>query len=489
MTRSLAVVCLASLVVFFAAPRLRADDDHEAPPANCVDPIRAELRGYDLRPHGTLRLLGELTACLAQPAQDARADEARFVRAAVASDLSFVATFSQNTLLRDRLAQALGVGPEGLHAFVASELEAVARGVYADAARAALSALDARVERLDALVGQHGVRADALRVRLAARAASTPNVGGVLAAAASDPCSDADVRCPEPFSHTDTAGRRALSFMQELSAALARLEEAERLGDPLAGALSDATMLDAAKLRALVVRLPPALPNSRALALEDAPGPWPVPSVIVLAGERELRLTHAPAARLSPTGVELVVDRAPTLPQSAALAAIGELEPSARPFDALVSALAAHDPGETRSVGVWLHESLSAQVLSRVALSLRRADVRDTCLLVSSSAGTQRLPLRVNVVDPKTPAPSVALYLRVRLGGYSLRAEQGFVDIPRVQDGNGFHFDLDALRSAVGGSAPASAAISFMPEVASGHLIAAALRVRPADRPLELVVQ
>ncbi|HKP55773.1 MAG TPA: hypothetical protein VJV78_03605, partial [Polyangiales bacterium] len=98
-----------ALLCWSARASAQAPSVKESPLAK----VRAQLTHYDLKPQGTLALLPKLQSH-ARSASGSEAAEAAFLRAAAASDLLFLADYTQNAELRAGLASHFGVAPAGL---------------------------------------------------------------------------------------------------------------------------------------------------------------------------------------------------------------------------------------------------------------------------------------------------------------------------------------------------------------------------------------
>jgi hypothetical protein len=112
-------------------------------------------------------------------------------------------------------------------------------------------------------------------------------------------------------------------------------------------------------------------------------------------------------------------------------------------------------------------------------------------VLATSTKEGALLRAQVRIVIPTVDSvsDSVDLKLRVRLGGYSLDVGHGVTDIPRIRDESGLRFDLTALRARAMARAPRSAAVSFMPDVATEQVLLALLQIAPSKSPIDLVIQ
>jgi hypothetical protein len=474
--------------------------------------VRLRLTRYDLSPPGTLALLAPLAAIARATLGSPEATEAGFLHAAVASDMLFIAEFTGDHALRLRLAEQLSVAPESLQAQIQRELEACRSGVYREPAELALAGLnpqpsaagapasDGRVARPASAIPD--VRRDARLVREAAEYVRTDRAFGArFAAAGVDPCTGA-AKCAAPHASLAPAGRRALSFMRELSAAATRLGRAS-FEDPLAEALRPALEQPLATLRAASLRLPPALPSDQQLRLPSGADLWPAPDLLVWVHAAEIRYAHLPRARIGADGEPVFLPEAGAIyPDSRALPAPADAQPPTRGISELVSALkselaaaasaagSAGTPLAPPSAALLADADVPAQQVARALVSLRSAGVGLTLLAARTSDGALLgVPLRVVLPSVDGPLAQSDLKLRVRLGGYSLDVGRGVVDIPRVRDESGLRFDLPSLRSAVATRAPRSAAVSFMTDVPTEQVLLALFYVTPSREPVDLVIQ
>jgi hypothetical protein len=453
--------------------------------------VRAQLTHYDLAPHGTLALL-PLLLDHARTASGPEAAEAAFLRAAAANDLSFLADYTQNAALRDALASHFGVAAADLGQAIAAALQASARGVYREPARAALEALQRKAAAGEPPTLPTDVQHDAAFLRAAAALAGDPAVAARFAALATDPCAGQST-CAAPYADFDADGRRALAYVQQLSAAALRLSQARSSGDPLAEAVASTVDRDFATLRGIVVHLTPRLTNDLRLQLPTSAGVLPSPDLLVLIGARELRYARLPRVRAGTDGkFELLAESDATYPQLKSLPQPAiDKSPVTRAIEPFVDAMrAARGDDANLHVALVADSDVPVQLVARTLVSMRKAGVPQLMLAVRTKDGSLfGVPLRVVLPALDSAGATPDLKLRVRLGGYSLDVGHGTIDIPRVRDASGFHFDLAALHSAAKARAPRSAAVSFMSEVATEQVLMAMFHVTPARAPVDVVIQ
>lgn len=453
---------------------------------------RLSLESYDVElALNTIRELGLLI-----PVADNDADrrEAAFLRSVAAADLYLIAAQRNDADLRASVAQALGCLPENAIASLQQELTAMARGVYAstakDAAKAmALLAKGASITLAD-LNGWSGLRRDLFMlslVRQSLDAGHDPLT--TLEALGEDPCADTKVHCRDPFVLFDAAGRKAVAALTEISAIIQRLERTADAGDPLSRALQPDVARHADALAGMTLRPAPSIDPQWQVAEANAAAVTAGPDLVVLVGTSEARYGFVPRVRLtSEYAVEVFAAGSPMLSTPAHVAFPTSFAPSIRPISELTASL--QDAlGDQQNVAVALGAApdAPAHLIWRVLLSIRGAGAHPGWLLARSTDGvTQAIAMEtINASDEPKPAN---VYLRVRLGGYTVKIGQQESDIPRVKVDEGWRFDLPALDTALAGRAVRSAEVSFMGDLAAQHLVEAAFRVVPENAALRLVI-
>ncbi|HKU40567.1 MAG TPA: hypothetical protein VJR89_20545 [Polyangiales bacterium] len=478
---SLTLVCLA----------VRANAQTPSVKQSSLAGVRKQLTHYDLSPQGTLALLPQL-AQQARAGAGSEAAEAAFLHAAAATDLLFLADYAADETLRAGLASHFGVPAEGLPQAISAELAANAHGVYREPALAMLASLQRTAAPGEAPSAPSDVRRDAAFLHAAAALAADPLAGARFAELGSDICAG-QKSCPQLYAALADDGRRVLGYFQQLSAAAQRLEKARGKGDPLAEAVAAGVDRDFATLRGIALRLPAKLHDDLKLQLPGSSGTWPAPDLLVLVSSRELRYARLPRARPGTDGkVEFLAEPAAVYP---ALAVVPQPASDAalptRAIDAVVEAMRAARAEETNlRVALVADSDVSAQLVARALVSLRKAGMPQLVLAARTKDGSLLgVPLRVVLPTIDQPGSTPDLKLRVRLGGYSLDVGHGTVDIPRVRDESGYHFDLAALQNAAKARAPKTAAVSFMPEVATEQVLKAMFHVTPERAPVDLVIQ
>ncbi|MDQ3034392.1 MAG: hypothetical protein M3Y87_18435, partial [Myxococcota bacterium] len=169
--------------------------------------LRAALTTYDLEGDATFAALEDLGRVADATGEGAR--EARALRALAAADLLVVSRSDErHAALEDRVAAVYGVSALELHAHLLGELESVRGGVYRRVVEDALQAL-ALIDEVDVPIAidwahHTGARRDVLFLRAAA-------TGALQAGAVLDPCADASVACPAPWSGWDAPTRARIT--------------------------------------------------------------------------------------------------------------------------------------------------------------------------------------------------------------------------------------------------------------------------------------
>jgi hypothetical protein len=480
----------AALVL--VAPVAHANEQTPTVKESPLARVRSQLTHYDLAPQGTLALLPQLAEFTRTLRGTGEAAEAAFLRAAAANDLLFLADFLGNEALRTGLATEFGVPPDGLAPAIARELSACAQGVYREPAQVALSALQHFEPAEQLPVGPSDLRRDGRFLHAAAIFVKDEAAGARFAALAPDPCAGQPT-CAAPYADFDSEGRRALAYMQQVSAAAVRLERARGLGDPLFEALAAAVDRDIASLRALPIRLPPHMPGDPRVLMAPGSTQWPAPHVVVFVGATELRYSRLPRVQIGASGdVERVADPAPVFPETAAIPhSLTDSSPPTRSIDELVTAIKAVRGEEVAFRALLVAETGMASALpARALVSLRKAGAQQLSFAACTKDGTLLgAPIRVVIATSESSGETPDLKLRVRLGGYSIDVGHGVTDIPRVRDDAGLHFDVTTLHAQAAARSPRSAAISFMPDVAAEQVLLAMLQVVPSRAPIDLVIQ
>lgn len=483
------LVLWAGLLGF--APAALANEQTPSVKDSPLARVREQLTHYDLEPQGTLALLPRL-AEFTRTMKGPDAAEAAFLRVAAASDLLFLADFLHHDALRAGLATEFGVAPDAINLALQREVQACAQGLYREPALGVLAALQRSEPVAQPPRGPSDLRRDAQFLRAAAELATDAAVGGRWAAQTVDPCA-AQPECASPYAELDPDGRRAFAYMRELSAAAARLERGRGVGDPLLETLWPSVEQDIAKLRAIALRLPLRVPGDLRLVTPEGIPAWPPPHLVVFVQDIELRYAHVPEWRI---GVAGNVDRLPAPePAFPATAAIPHKLPDTffptRTIEDFVTAMRTAR-GETPdfSAALVVETGVTALLPARALVSMRKAGIANLLFAARTKDGLLLgVPVHIVIPTAETPGPDADLKMRVRLGGYSLDVGHGTEDIPRVRDESGWQFDVPALRAKAVARKPRSAAVSFMPDVATEHVLIGLWNVTLQQTPVDLLIQ
>lgn len=448
-----------------------------------LHPIREALARYDLEGDRTLGSLRELGRALTLASSEDARREARFLRAAVATDLLIAVTMDPaHAGLERRVSEALGVAPEGLVEHLRAELGAVRSGVYRRVADDALSTLELREtlahgEAVSIEWSRHrGPRRDLLLLRAAA--------AGVVPRMAADPC--AARGCPAPYAELDPVSRRELAALVEVSSALARVQEAARGGDPLAQSLVAHTRPAAARVAETVVVAAPRVPESLPIQPAAAGGEALRLTLLIAIGPEEVRIARAPtygAREGRPVARETGDD---VLPGSVSVPLPTELRPVIIPIDAVVEALRAFEPAPGAAIAIAASPDVPAHVVARVVASAQRAERAPTAFVRRAPDGTLR-GIPIALADSSEVGVAGDLCVRVRLGGYGVARGRGReTTIPRVLGENGRRFDVDGLATSVGRIPHRRVALDAMATVRAEDFFDVAFRLARPDAPILL---
>jgi hypothetical protein len=450
--------------------------------------LRASLSHYDLSPDGTLRSIRQLAEFSREHPASNGSDEADFLRAAVASDLLFIADFTKDAELHAKLASAFGTANDGLQRGVAELLAQSARGVYKPSADAALAALSGKPNR--EVPGVHNVRWDAALLQRAVAREPGAALGDAFAALGQDPCENAE-HCPATYLGLALRGRRALSFMYEVAAALQRLDEATRLGDPLAEALSQPLTAARETLATLQLRLAAKLPSDTSLVQTPQGDPEPVPALVLIVDQNEVRYARTRLVRFGVDHkVESIAEPGPLLPQTEHALGARELNAGDHILDARVqSILALTGSKAAPSAAVAAISGVPALLVGRLLAALSHAGVARPLLMGRAEDDSMLgVPVHVFVADADGQGPRTDVKVRVRLSGYSLQHGGTFLNLPKLKTEHGYHFDGEGLRAALANGMGGSAAVSYITDVAAENVLLAVSRVQSGRAPVELIV-
>lgn len=436
----------------------------------------------------TLRMLTELSA-FAQTADPAQRREARFLRAAAATDLLVLARVRDDARLQPALEAALDVPAGSAYRYLDLELADCAQArVYAGPAahmRAAL-ALASEPEpakHLDRYRDISGSERDLLFLHAVSKLASDAHAVEALAAYG-EPLAEG-TPAAQAF---DAVGGKSVATLLEAGQALKRLELAAKHGDPLAVSAIVERSVFSVTLPGIVI---PASPKPLE-GVRWAQGQG-TPELLLFAGGQGVRYAFAPSAQLDREGTLKLVGRGePSLPNTAELRYPARAPGYVHPIAALsewLSQVLAQQPD--CKVAVVVESDAPALALGNVVASLKKAGGNEVTLIGPDPQG-QVVAQTVGVEERGQTDPLIAgreLNLRVRLGGYSIKLPNGTdQDIPRVRDSSGWHFDTAALSAQLGRRRFDSSRISFVPGVPGDQVMAALYQVAPNSRSLSLLL-
>jgi hypothetical protein len=450
--------------------------------------MRRALSHYDVSPCATAAQLTLLSQFAEEHNDEPEAEEARFLRAAVASDLAFIAQLKGNADLTAAVAQNFGGDASQLDARIGQALQEAARGIYKEPALLAVTALRDSGEQPGAAPG---TRSDALLVRRAIAEAklSQPR----FAALGEDPCAPQAEQCSPELASLDSESRKSLWFLTKVLEAEKRLEKAAKLGDQLAEAVVPILREARRELPQVAIQF---LPDPQALAL-----PWPGQSRVAPATEMhallfvsstELSFTRLQQARI---GAETTSIEHPdnAFPKRAKLAdvPVPHKATSVKPVSEWVNALVKlKGEAPSWSVGIVPASGTPAHLLARVLVSLAEAGAEVTQLLARTQLG-QLTSVPVHVLFPglrnaKTPAD---LSLRVRMGGYVIRAGDSETELKRITAGGTARYDISGLARALGRRRFQTASLSFVPDVTADDLFDVLAQLPPSQQPVQVLLR
>jgi hypothetical protein len=489
-----------ALCALVCGGRATAQSAEEPAESVTLQGARSALARYGLDPKGTttlsvIRALSQL--CKEPKLSPDEQREARFLRAAAATDLLILSRVRDERALQPELETALGLPAGSAYDHFDAELAATDHAGYRELALQLRDALGlargAGQPSLGRFRGHAGSQRDLLFVDALARAATLPgNTLAVLASYGEDPCAG-DAACKPPYAAFDSAGRMAVAALAEAGRAMNRLHAAANAGDPLARtAAIELAVLDSA-LPAIELRPAPrtqAGPN----LLEASGAPLAEAPVLLLEiGEQSVRYGFVPSVHLAPDNtIALVALGEPALPATAELPVRAPAQPFVLPLPELIAFLQQRfaelpqlDLAMVAAPGVSAHRFGSA------LLSLKRTG-HDRVTVIGRNARGEAMAQAVRLSQQIEADAEQAseLALRVRLGGYSLRSgkDAAILDIPRVRAADGFHFDAVALGAQLAGLRVSSSQVSFMSDVAAEHVTLALLEVAKSSRSCELVL-
>ncbi len=457
------------------------------------------LQRYEAHSVEALGPLAELEADRSAPSADRR--EAAFLRTAVSADLWLLSELDARQALRAQLARHWGLPEAQLPDVLLSRLRRISFGVYAEPARDAAAALEHLLRDAPFTEPPTGDRAGLLYAREVLEAASRPDPLESLVALAPDPCppsarrgpeSGPETRCPSPEARFGPRGRRAAAALRAAGRHLTRCLEAAHRGDPLCAALHTRLAHWRERLQRVVLAAAPRLPD----ALPVAPAPpthdgWAEVDVLLVVDAKGVSFGAVP--RLTFDGREPTIAPGPVaqLPELERIPLPETFRPAIRPLPDVQRALAATRTAGVRRFVFGAAAGTPAHILARVLRSAVAADLEPVGLLVADAHRTARL-VPVNVVPRPASLmagePGRALQVRVRLGGFTLRAGRRVRDLPRVRSERGLRFDFDALVSASRDGRYQRTVVEYMTAAPSEVVIGALVHLAAPGRPVALLL-
>ncbi|MGE0785769.1 MAG: hypothetical protein AB7S26_08775 [Sandaracinaceae bacterium] len=479
---SLALLFLAALVV--GGSSARAD-------LEVADELRAarhRLTRYDLA-GGTAEVLADLTRFI-EHADGADLREARFLRAAVATDLLLLSLGEAGDPVRADVARALGAPEAQMFGLLDRELERVSFGVYAEVAeesRWVLRTIQSGVVDPDELRTGRGERRDMLFVHAVVDAIGAEDDISRLAAYGTDSCGTSLDDCPIPM--FAASGRRAVDALREANDALTRLERIAAVGEPLVQSMAAIVAADGAVLRTCEIHPTPRFDSRYAVHGVGTRGTASHPELLVVVEPTAIHYSYVPGVRVGQTGIELSLARTPALPSWASVPLRDDHRTAVVPYEDLEARFRTlQEASPHGTVGLAARADVSAFTMSRVFASLEHAGM-PTPELVSRGLEDEARAVQVRVVDEDDVHAPTALY--VRLGGFSVRVPSGrIVELPRLRGEDGLRFDLRGLETLVADADAAErpASLRYMSSVEWGTVVDAAFHMRPRPES-ELLLQ
>jgi len=475
---------LAAAVSALSVERTLANVDTTRVRDTTLLSMRRALSHYDVSPCATAAQLALLAQFAEEHNGQPEAEEARFLRAAVASDLAFVAQLKGNADLNAAVAQNFGGDPKELTARIAQALQEAARGIYKEPALSAIKALRESGEQPGAAPGP---RSDALLVRRAIAEARTAQPRERFAALGQDPCATQTEPCTPEVASLDSESRKALWYLSKVAEAEQRLDKAAKLGDQLAEAVVPILHEARRELPPTAVQF---LPDPQALAIT-----WPGATRVAPVGEMhvllfvsssELSYVTLQQARIGAesTSIELP-DTA--FPKRVKIADVQRLPASVKPVSEWVSAFQKQKGDASAwSAGIVPAPGTPAHLLARVLVSLVQAGAQTTQLLSRTQAGQlTSVPTHVVFAGLREAQEPIDLNLRVRMSGYVVRAGESEVEIGRSSDG----YDVAALARTLSRRRFQTVGVSFVSDVTTDNLFAALAQLPASDRPVHVLLR
>lgn len=330
--------------------------------------------------------------------------EARFLRAAAATDLLVLARVRQEPRLQPAIEASLQIPAGSIYSYLDAELAQCAQlRAYAEPASQLRAALVLAREpspatHLAQYRGVSGSQRDLLFLNAVSQLAISDKIPLAELAKYGEPLS-ADTEVAEAF---DAEGGQQVAALVEASHALKRLDDAARDGDPLAvSALVERSVFSIA-VPDIVVPPSPKLPDSATGTAEHAK-----PDLLLFVDAKGIRYGYAPSAQLDSDGnIQLVSQGEPSLPQTAALPVSGKPASSVQALGELTDwlrHLLAAQPN--CKIAVVIAPSESCASFTNVRASFKRAG-GDLSRLVEHNGP---MPVAVDPSERVAPAPVASL--------------------------------------------------------------------------------
>jgi hypothetical protein len=481
---------LAAAVSALSVGRTLANVDTTRVRDSTLLSMRRALSHYDVSPCATAAQLALLAQFAEEHSGQPEAEEALFLRAAVASDLAFVAQLKGNADLNAAVAQNFGGDATQLTTRIVQALQEVARGIYREPALLAIKALRESGEQPGAAPGP---RSDALLVRRAIAEAKSPQPRERFAALGQDPCATQTEPCSPELAALDTESRKSLSYLSLVAEAEKRLEKSAKLGDQLAEAVVPILQEARRELPQTAVQF---LPDPKALAInwlgQTRVAPVGEMRVLVFVSSSELSYATLQQARIGVEATSLENEQPDSaFPSRVKLADVQRQPANVKPVADWVSAFQKLKGGATSwSVGVVPASGTPAHLLARVLLSLVQAGAQSTQLLARTQQGQlTSVPTHVVFAGLREAKQPAELSLRVRMSGYVVRQGESEHELARVTEGGTSRYDLAGLGRALSRRRFQSASLSFVADVTADNLFDALAQLPPSEHPVQMLLR
>ncbi len=465
-----------------------ADAAHAMPPQ--VFQALNALRSYEPSDVEVLENLKQLEEDPSAPSADRR--EAAFLRTAVSADLWLLAELDRLPSLRTEIARHWGGSPADTLQILLSRLQRIRFGIYAAPADDARRALLHVSEGAPFDAPPQGDRSGLLYLRAVVEAAQGPHPLQALASMAPDPCPPpARTECEEPARRFGTKGRRAFAALQAAGERLRSSLHAAEQGDPFAAALSSRLETWRDALTRVRLHPTPRLPEALLVPMDAEAEPWTNEDVVLLVHPEAVEVAAAPRILFDGRGPVLEDSEVPVFPETERVPLPRRYRPAIRPLPRLVALAARLARHGARSLAFSVDAEVPAHLLARVLRSFETGGFERIALLARSEERSARIvPVQLlhGTEISRTGTDAHALFVRVRLGGFTLRAGRRTRDVPRVRQGERLHFDVATL-VAISQRAPYRRAIvGYMGTAPSAAVRDALLGLRTSQRSVALLL-